>query len=211
MGRFDRASLVKICGVTSIEDAALVHDAGADAIGLIVAPSRRQVSIPMAQSVTAWARDRLASVLVVRELDDDAILDALDQVQPDAVQLHDPISASLHQALRERGPYLIRALGIGSEEFWNFDETSVDAVLLDGPTPGSGEAHGWVDVATRPWARPIIAAGGLTSSNVSAVISQPWVWGVDVASGVEASPGHKDHGAVVAFVANARGAFAERT
>ena len=211
MPDFARSSFVKICGVTSIDDASLVHDAGADALGLIVAPSRRQVTVPTAREVAAWARERITSVLVVRELNDDAILDAVDRVRPDVVQLHDPISPALGDALRERGPLVIRALAIGSEAFWHFDETTVDAVLLDGATPGSGETHGWQDATRRAWARPIIAAGGLTSTNVSGVISQPWVWGVDVSSGVEASPGHKDPDAVVAFVANARHAFAERS
>lgn len=201
---------VKICGITSIDDASMVHAASGDAVGLILAPSRRRVTVPVAREVAAWAKDRLLSVLVVRELDDDAILDAVQRVEPDAVQLHDEVSVRLGEELRERGHVLIKALAIGSDEFWRFDDTTVDVVLLDGQNPGSGDVHGWRDVEQREWSRPIVAAGGLTSSNVSAVISHPWVWGVDVASGVEASPGHKDRDAVVDFVTTARHAFAGR-
>ncbi len=210
MRDLDRPSFIKICGVTSIDDAALVHGAGADALGLIIAPSRRRVTVSDAREVAAWAKGRLLSVLVVRELDDRAILEAVDRVGPDAVQLHDGLSTELAEGLRERGRLLIRALAFGSDEFWQFDDAIVDAVLLDGQRPGSGDVHGWQDVERRSWTRPVIAAGGLTSSNVSEIISRPWVWGVDVASGVEASPGHKDRDAVVAFVTNARDAFAER-
>ena len=210
MREFVRSSFVKICGVTSIHDAALVHGAGADALGLIIAPSRRRVTVTEASAVAAWAKDRLLSVLVVRELDDDTILDAVDRIKPDAVQLHDAVSTALGAGLRERGHLVIRALAIGSDEFWRFDDETVDAVLLDGQRPGSGDAHDWHDVEQRSWTRPIIAAGGLTSSNVSEIISRPWVWGVDVASGVEASTGHKDRDAIAAFVANARDAFAGR-
>ena len=204
------ANFVKICGVTSVDDAALVHGAGADALGLIIAPSRRRITLTEAREVAAFAKDRLLSVLVVRELNDDAILEAVDRVGPDAVQLHDALSTALVEGLRERGHLVIRALAIGSDEFWRFDDVTVDAVLLDGQRPGSGDVHGWQDVERRSWTRPVIAAGGLTSTNVSEIISRPWVWGVDVASGVEASPGHKDRDAVVSFVTNARDAFAGR-
>ena len=205
-----RTNFVKVCGVTSIDDATLVHDAGADALGLIIAPSRRRVTVTEACEVAAWAKDKLLSVLVVRELDDETILDAVNRIGPDAVQLHDAVSPALGAGLRERGHLVIRALAIGSDEFWRFDDSTVDAVLLDGQRPGSGAVHDWHDVEQRSWTRPIIAAGGLTSSNVSEIISRPWVWGVDVASGVETSPGHKDRDAVAAFVANARDAFAGR-
>ena len=204
------SNFVKVCGVTSIDDATLVHDAGADALGLIIAPSRRRVTVTEACEVAAWAKDKLLSVLVVRELDDETILDAVNRIGPDAVQLHDAVSPALGAGLRERGHLVIRALAIGSDEFWRFDDSTVDAVLLDGQRPGSGAVHDWHDVEQRSWTRPIIAAGGLTSSNVSEIISRPWVWGVDVASGVETSPGHKDRDAVAAFVANARDAFAGR-
>ena len=204
------SNFVKVCGVTSIDDATLVHDAGADALGLIIAPSRRRVTVTEACEVAALAKDKLLSVLVVRELDDETILDAVNRIGPDAVQLHDAVSPALGAGLRERGHLVIRALAIGSDEFWRFDDSTVDAVLLDGQRPGSGAVHDWHDVEQRSWTRPIIAAGGLTSSNVSEIISRPWVWGVDVASGVETSPGHKDRDAVAAFVANARDAFAGR-
>ncbi len=192
-------------------DASMVHAAGADALGLILAPSPRRVELSVARDIADWARGQIQRVIVVRELDDAAILDAVDAIGPDAVQLHDPTSRSLLAELRRRGQFIIRALSVGDEAFMTFDDAEVDAVLVDGPIPGSGRTHDWGDVLRRSWTRPIIAAGGLTSSNVSTVIGNQWVWGVDVASGVEESPGHKREDAVRSFVANARRAFSERS
>lgn len=192
-------------------DASLVHAAGADALGLIIAPSRRRVDVSVARDIADWARGQIRSVIVVRDLDEMAILDAVDAVSPDAVQLHDPTSWLLLDELRRRGQFIIRALSVDDDEIMTFDDAVVDAVLIDGPTPGSGTTHDWGAVRRRSWTRPIIAAGGLTSSNVSTVIGNQWVWGVDVASGVEVSPGHKSDDAVRSFVANARRAFSERS
>jgi phosphoribosylanthranilate isomerase len=86
----------------------------------------------------------------------------------------------------------------------------VDAVLVDGPSPGSGVAHSFGALTERTFGRPVIAAGGLTPLSVVAVIDAYDVWGVDVASGVESSPGVKDPDRVAEFVDAARRAFAAR-
>ena len=113
-------------------------------------------------------------------------------VEPDAVQLHGPLSDDLHRRLRARGVSIVKALSIGSDEFYSFDERAVDAVMVDGATPGSGVAHSWEELATRSFSVPVIAAGGLSDRNVADVIAETGVWGVDSASGVESAPGVKD-------------------
>jgi phosphoribosylanthranilate isomerase len=84
----------------------------------------------------------------------------------------------------------------------------VDAVMIDGPRPGSGVAHSWDRLASRPFVVPVIAAGGLTAQNVADVVVMTRAWGVDSSSGVEARPGVKDTELVAQFVSRARGAWA---
>ncbi len=211
MTELSGSSFVKICGVTTMDDAVLVRDAGADAFGLIVAPSRRRVSTGQARSIMASLRGSILGVMVTRALSDLDVLAAVDEVEPDGVQLHDPAPATLLDELRHRGCFVIRALSADAPDYRLFDDRLVDAVLVDGPEPGRGVAHAWDHVAERPWTRSLIAAGGLTSLNVSDAIHQPWVWGVDVATGVERRPGVKDPQAVKSFVAAARRAFRERS
>ncbi len=210
MPDFAQRSFVKICGVTTVGDADLVLASGADALGVIVAESPRHVSTATARLITDRVRGKLLSVLVTRAQTVSDILDAVAEVQPDVVQLHDPPAASLLDELRDGGYLVIRALASAAPDFWTFDDGAVDAVLLDGPAPGSGVSHSWEGVERRGWSRPLIAAGGLTSSNVSDVIERPWVWGVDVVSGVERAPGVKDVAAVRACVERARRAFEGR-
>lgn len=201
---------VKICGVTSERDAELVVSAGASALGVILAPSPRHVSPERAREMTDQVRGAIRIVAVVREMDDEAVLRALDVVQPDIVQLHDAVSHDLLSALRERGLFVVKALATGSDDFASFDDSSVDAVLVDGPRPGSGVTHSWTDLGQRTFRVPVIAAGGLTPDNVVAAIVETSAFGVDTASGVESAPGVKDPTLVANFVAAARRAYQQR-
>jgi phosphoribosylanthranilate isomerase len=196
----DRAHLVKVCGVTSVGDAAIVLDAGADALGVVLATSPREVDVERAAAITTFVADRAVRVGVFRGRDDDFIRRALDDVALDAVQLHDPVSAGLYDELRERGMAVIAVLAVGSTARDEVDE----AILVDGPSPGSGRTHAWSPLARRRFRRPLIVAGGLNADNVARVLADTGAWGVDVASGTESSPGRKDAGAVRDFVQAAR-------
>jgi len=99
---------------------------------------------------------------------------------------------------------------VGASEFFTFDESAVDAVLVDGPTPGSGAAHSWDDLANRSFGVPVIVAGGLDATNVARVIETTGAWGVDVATGVESAPGVKDRELVMNFVGAAQRHYAQR-
>ncbi len=202
--------VVKICGITTLGDANAAIEAGADAIGLILAKSPRQLSLERALALVAATKSRTTRTLVFRDNDDDFILGALDTIDADVVQIHGELSQRLLMALRELDLKVIKALAIGEDEFFDFADASVDAVLIDGVHPGSGELHSWDDLLQRSFSVPVIAAGGLTSDNVAAVIGETGAWGVDTASGVEAAPGVKDRVLMQRFVENARRAFNER-
>jgi len=202
---------VKICGVTTVEDGVFVGQLGARALGLNLADSSpRKVTLEVAREIAAATKGALVRCAVFRGRDDDAILEDLEGLDVDAVQLHDGISALLLKDLRARTLLVIKALNVEGSDFLDFDEHRVDAVLVDGPNPGSGVAHSWTRLAQRRFEVPVIAAGGLTPSNVADVIVATSVTGVDTATGVERRPGIKDHEAVRSFVANARRAFASR-
>jgi phosphoribosylanthranilate isomerase len=200
-------SFIKICGVTTLGDANAIIDAGASALGLILAKSPRQLTVDRALAIATATKGRIVRTAVFNEDDDEVILEAVDVLDVDAVQLHGPLSEALRDALRERGVTIVKALSIGSEEFFDFDESDVDMVHIDGARPGSGQAHSWDELLTRPFRVPVIAAGGLRPDSVAHVITFTHVWGVDTASGVESSPGIKDRELVKRFVHNAATAF----
>lgn len=202
---------VKICGVTTLGDANAVIDAGATGIGFIFAPSPRQLSFERAMALSAATVGRALRTAVFRNNDNAFILNALDVVDVEIVQIHGPLDAQLLTVLRERGLAVVKALPIASGEFYAFDESSVDAVMIDNTEPGSGVAHSWDELSVRPFSVPVIAAGGLNADNVASTIALTGAWGVDTASGVESSPGVKGRDQVRAFIDNARAAYAETT
>ena len=204
------SGFVKICGVTNVTDARAVADAGAHALGLILSSSARRVTPEQAREISRASSRELLHCAVFRDEDDEVVIDTLDYLEVGAVQVHGRLGAPLLATLREKSLWVIKALAIDSAEFFTFDETVVDAVLVDGPRPGAGVEHSWAAMNKRTFRVPVIAAGGLTPENVGASISDSRAWGVDCASGVEFSPGRKDHDRVARFVANARRAFIEQ-
>lgn len=201
---------VKICGVRTVEDAREVVAAGASALGLVFAASPRRVGIDAARDIGDATRGELLRVAVFRDQSDEEILPVLERVDVDAVQVHGRLSDAVRESVRAQGRSLIKALSVSDEDFVTFDESLVDAVLVDGPSPGSGQTHSWAALAERPFTVPVIAAGGLRPDNVAAVIAATGASGVDCASGVESSPGQKDAALVGAFVARARDGFARQ-
>ena len=211
MADFDSAYFVKICGVTSLGDANAAIDAGASAIGLNLATSSRHLSLDRALAIAEATRGRVLRTLIFFDNDDEFIVQAVDLIDADVVQIHGPLNERLRGQLRERAVRIIKALAIGTDEFYGFDESTVDAVMVDGATPGSGLSHSWDELAERSFGVPVIAAGGLNDDNVAHVIELTGVWGVDSASGVESSPGIKDRDRMSDFVANAHSAFRARS
>jgi phosphoribosylanthranilate isomerase len=199
---------VKICGVTSVADALSAVDAGASALGVIFAASPRRVNVTQAREILDATKGSLFRCGVFRENSDDDIIEHSRSLNFDVVQLHGPLSDRLLATLREQPLRIVKALNIEDEEFDVFDDSRVDAVMIDGPRPGSGVAHSWDRLDSRPFGVPVIAAGGLTVDTVADVVVQTRAWGVDSSSGVEAQPGVKDARLVEQFVSRARGAWA---
>jgi phosphoribosylanthranilate isomerase len=203
---FERG-FVKVCGVTNVTDATMAAKAGASAVGVILAESPRRVTLEQAIEVTAAMQGELLRFAVFRHQSDEVVLTHLDALDVDVVQMHGALSPALLGALHERSLLVVKALTIDDDEFDDFDEALVDAILIDGPRPGSGVAHSWRRLRDRHFRVPVIAAGGLNPSNVAEVISATNAWGVDCASGVERGPRQKDRELVERYVANAREAF----
>lgn len=198
---------IKICGVVRPEDAAAAEAAGADAIGLIfAAASRRRVDVDAARRASEAVGPFLTRVGVFVDASEEQIVEAVREARLDAVQLHGTESDAL--AARLRGLVrVVRALSFGPEVTpAALEGRPFDAVLLDGLRPGSGEAFDWN--AARAWrGHPrLVLAGGLTAETVGDAVRTLRPYAVDVASGVEASPGVKDPEAMRAFVRAARSA-----
>jgi phosphoribosylanthranilate isomerase len=205
---------VKICGVTRVEDAEAVARSGADFIGLnFWSGSKRCVSIDAAREIAAAAR-AVASVAVVgvfvnASIDEVAAIAA--DVPLDVIQLHgdeSPEDAASIVAQSQR--WLWKAIAVPSGAALDLDALDrwpADALLLDAATPGrggSGVTIDWSTAADAARRRRVMLAGGLTPENVAAAVRAVSPWGVDVASGVETSPGIKDAGRIAAFIDSVR-------
>ncbi len=197
---------VKICATTNAADAAVAVDAGADAIGVIFAPSRRQVDVEEAREILADVPDHVLTVGVFRDHLAREVLEIVEAVGLRAVQLHGSETPETSHAVHAAVPILIRAMAAGDPQLDEIDRHGADVLLLDAPTPGGGVAFDWTLVGDLTRRHRVLLAGGLRPDTVAEAIRTVGPWGVDVASGVEASPGRKDHDAVRAFVTAAKAA-----
>jgi phosphoribosylanthranilate isomerase len=220
---------IKICANTSLEDALLAADAGADAVGFVFAPSPRRVTAAQVADIVPHLPVTIEKIGVFVDATLEEIVSTVEACGLTGVQLHFDAAPELPAQLHERlGPKL-RILsvvhfsaGTGEQQAVRIAEhvrnPHVDAVLVDSRTEmavgGTGVTFDWVEarkalfqnaeaqsdeVKTRR-----IAAGGLNPDNVAEAIATLRPWGVDVVSGVEAAPGRKDKAKVLEFVARAR-------
>jgi phosphoribosylanthranilate isomerase len=203
---------VKLCGMTRLEDAELAAELGAWAIGFILWPgSKRGVDPGVAAGIARQLRRRLQFVGVFVNQPLDEVEAAADAIGLTHVQLHGDEGPSFCAAVRERtGCRVIKALRIGSAaDLRDAGRFHTDMHLLDsavrGLRGGSGRTWDWELAAQRRWDVPVILSGGLTVENVADGIAAVRPYAVDVASGVEASPGIKDPVKMEAFVRAAEG------
>ena len=207
---------VKICGMTNLEDALVAVEAGADAVGFVFyEKSPRCVSVETAREIVAKLPGKVEKVGVFVNEVENTFCDVVESAGLTAVQMHgdneDPRVADLivdrHPEIRVLAAISMRRPNPqGWAMMWHPE--SVYAFLVDSGTPskhgGTGESFDWkgaipvLDSIKK--IRKVIAAGGLTSTNVREALGVLQPWGVDVASGVEASPGKKDPEKVRAFV-----------
>jgi phosphoribosylanthranilate isomerase len=212
---------IKICANTSLADAMIAADAGADAVGFVFAPSPRRVTAEQAAVIVPRLAAEIEKIGVFVDATVEEIVATVEAAGLTGVQLHWDAPGELTAALRARLGSKVRILRVV-----HFDEaimegraalafdSNVDAILVDSRTAssvgGTGKAYDWETARQMIFyasgQSKLIAAGGLTPDNVAEAIATLRPWGVDVVSGVEATPGRKDAAKVRAFVANARAA-----
>lgn len=211
---------VKICGLTRVQDVAVAVEAGAGLVGAVVFPSsRRAVAPARLGELFAPARGRALRVAVTVDPDDELLAALVAAGALDLVQLHGHESAARVAEVRARtGLGVVKAIAVADAD--DLERAAgyaavADRLLLDAKAPagavpgGNGLAFDWTllrrGAPTGRWG----LAGGLDPANVAAAIGLTGAAWVDVASGVEAAPGIKDHAAVRAFAERARGAHVE--
>lgn len=195
---------IKICGLTTASDAAAAVAAGADAVGVVLAPSPRQVSIEQACDVLEHVPAFVTRVGVFVDAEPEFVSEAVERIGLGAVQYHgDESPESCAAAPRP----VLKAFRIGTV----FDTATVEpyrglvaAVLLDTYDPqqhgGTGKTFSWQIACEFPGWAPVVLAGGLSPDNVGAAVRQVRPFAVDVSSGVESAPGLKDHDRIKTFV-----------
>lgn len=197
---------MKICGTTSEEDALLAVAMGADAVGFIFAPSKRQIAPVIARDIVQRLPREIVTVGVFRDELPQRVVEIIGFSGLKAAQLHGRETPDQARWIRKRVPMVIQAFPAGDPTVTRAKEYGVDAVMLDNPTPGSGEVFDWALAGEAPDGVRVIIAGGLTPDNVGAAVAAVQPWGVDVVTGVEKDPGHKDPIKLRAFVAAAKAA-----
>lgn len=212
---------IKICGNTSLEDARIAAEAGADAVGFVFAPSPRRVTAAQVASIVPHLSAALEKIGVFIDATLDEICATIRATGLTGVQLHCEISPEMPAQLRvEFGPELriLRVVHFGPEAVTDAEsvaiDSNVDATLVDSRTAtavgGTGTVFDWQAARSKLFRnaieRRLVVAGGLNPANVANAIEILGPWGVDVVSGVEAVPGRKDPAKVREFISNARSA-----
>ncbi len=201
--------LIKICGITSEPDALLAAALGADAIGFIFAPSPRQVSPQAVRRIVERVPHGILTVGVFRNEAPVRVVDIVNTIGLRAAQLHGDESPGDTRFVAARVPLVIKAFPAGHPNVARFDEYGAAAILIDAPSPGSGEVFDWRLAEGVVDPDRLIVSGGLHEDNVAGAVKHLRPFGVDVSTGVESSPGVKDPRKVRAFVVAARQAAEE--
>lgn len=218
---------IKICANTSLEDAQLAAELGADAVGFVFAPSVRQVTASEVALITPHLPTAVERVGVFYTQSADEIARIAEEAGLTAIQLHGGVNQTLAAELNERFKGRLKLI---QTVHWHIDEDgssaarvaqqlreiqaahAIDRVLVDSKVGlaggGTGVSFNWEEARTvlETAGAPLklIVAGGLRPENVGEAIRRLNPWGVDVASGVEAKPGRKDPQRLSAFIKSAR-------
>ena len=197
---------VKICGITSVDDALLAVEYGYDAIGLVFyAPSPRYVSAQKAAEIVAALPPFVSTVGLFVDANQDEIKSILAMVNLDCLQFH---GDETPEQCRAYGLHYMKAIRVKPST--NLLQCEIDfydakALLLDtyveGVVGGTGLAFDW-NLIPHTLTKPIVLAGGLTPDNVVLAVKHAKLYAVDVSGGVEKSKGIKDAAKMAAFMQN---------
>ena len=220
---------VKICANTCVEDALEAAKLGADAVGFVFAPSKRQVTAAQVAPISAVLPGHVERVGVFGDVAAESIARDVESAGLTAVQLHggfDPVLTDrLKKFLDPRVSLILTVTWAVAADAEDTARGVAEAlariaayapesrVLIDakvgGASGGTGVAFDWASAVpvlmTQP-ALSMVLAGGLRAENVAEAIRTLHPWGVDVASGVEREAGRKDYEKLESFIENARGA-----
>lgn len=187
---------IKICGITSPEDARVAVESGADAIGFIFhRPSPRYVSPESVKRIIESVAGEITTVGVFVNADVKTVLDTMALCRLDLIQLHG--SESPDYCRHFPPSQVIKAFAPRTErDLADLDRYDVRAFLIDTHDPkqhgGTGRRSNWAIASTIAQSHPLILAGGLTPENISKAIAAVSPHAVDINSGVEQAPGRKD-------------------
>ena len=199
---------VKICGITTLDDALAAAAAGADAVGFVFhPPSPRNITPDQASAIISQLPPFIQTVGLFVNQPADMVNSTADRCGLDIIQLHGDEPPEYCRSITRR---VVKAFRVRDEQsLAGLDSYPVAACLLDAWSPaapgGTGETFNW-ELAHRAVqnGRRIILAGGLTPANVADAVQQVRPYAVDVSSGVESAPGKKDTALIRAFIASAK-------
>ncbi len=184
---------VKICGITNEEDALLAVALGADCIGFNFVPgSPRRITPQIAEAIVRRLPHGTVTVGVFKNESPETIVSTVTQAGLSGAQLHGREPVSEVRWIRKRLPFVIQAFAADDPHLASAGNSPADIILLDAATPGSGHVFDWRLASNAPAGVRLMVAGGLNPDNVGDAVHQLKPYGVDVATGVESSPGKKD-------------------
>lgn len=204
---------VKICGITRFEDAMLACELGADAIGMVMTPSSpRCVTLEQARAIRIALPAFVDAVVLTHDLPAERVRAIIRGIRPDCVQFHGLEDAAFCESFGVRYTKAIGMAGGLDVLAIAAEHAQAAGFVLDGHPPGQqggqGRTFDWSRIP-RDFPRPVILAGGLDAANVGDAIRTVRPWAVDLASGVESSPGIKDAARMRTFFAAVHAADAE--
>lgn len=185
---------VKICGLSTKEAVKTAVSAGADYIGFVFAPSKRQVTLEQAAELAKFIPSHIQKVGVFVSPSRAELLEAIDKVGLDFVQVHGQVVDKLFENLPCGSIQAVQVDGNG-----HVPNSQADYLLFDAPVAGSGQTFDWGRLDTTKLAQPFFIAGGLNEDNVARAIQHFSPFAVDVSSGVE-TDGQKDHEKIRRFI-----------
>ena len=185
---------VKICGLSTKEAVKTAVSAGADYIGFVFAPSKRQVTVEQATELAKFIPSHIQKVGVFVSPSRAELLEAVDKVGLDFVQVHGQVVDKLFENLPCGSIQAVQVDGDG-----HVPNSQADYLLFDAPVAGSGQTFDWGQLDTTELSQPFFIAGGLNEDNVARAIQHFTPFAVDVSSGVE-TDGQKDHEKIRRFI-----------
>ena len=200
---------VKICGITSEEDALLAVAMGADAVGFVFAPSIRQVQPTLVGDIVKRLPPEILTVGVFRDEAPQRVIDLVNKTGLIGAQLHGHETPAVTKEVAKHVQFVIKGFAASDPALDRAADHGADAILMDAPVPGSGQLFDWSLTGRVPDTMRLLLAGGLTPENVADAITATRPWGVDVSSGVESAPGRKDAVKVRSFIAAAKAVRSE--